>query len=67
MTKKSDKAEFVDFDLLECEEAKAMDEPIEENKEEEGEISTKVVDGDFEVSTTMHLKTEFAEVYRKFA
>ena len=62
------KAEFFDFDMLECEEVKA-NESIEESKEaaENDEISTKIVDGDFEVSTVMHLKTEFAEVYRKFA
>ena len=28
---------------------------------------TTRVDGDTEISTVLHLKTEFAEVYRKFA
>ena len=48
--------------MLDCEEVN----PVEEEKKEE-EVGTSKVEGDSQVTTVLHLKTEFAEVYRKFS
>ena len=64
--------------MLDCEEAKVVDpEKIaaqqlleEESKQQAAnsdDVSISRVDGDTQVNTVLHLKTEFAEVYRKFS
>ena len=72
IVKKASVAEFLDFEMLDCEEAKAP-QPEEEEKKEapsqtnNDDISTQRVEGDNEINTVLELKTEFSEVYRKFS
>ena len=68
VTKKKDLVDFLDFEMLDSEEAAAPQEAAaqEEEMKEDGNATTRVEDGT-EVSTVLHLKTEFAEVYRKFS
>ena len=59
VVKKEKKTEFLDFEMLDCEEVKVTPEM--------DDVSVQRVEGDEEINTILHLKTEFAEVYRKFS
>lgn len=54
--------------MLDCQEAEANPQPsVDKEEETKDENATTRVDGDTEVTTVLSLKTEFAEVYRKFS
>lgn len=62
---KKEMTDFLDFEMLDAAETAAT--PYEEPEEADDEAATKRMEDGCEVSTTLHLKTAFAEVYRKFS
>ena len=53
--------------MLDCQEAQVKQEPPQPEEELKDDDATTRVEGDTEISTVLRLKTEFAEVYRKFS
>ena len=66
MQKKKIVVDFLDFEMLDAKEASEAATPYVEPEADEDGVMKRVEDG-CEVSTTLHLKTAFHEVYRKFS